>query len=235
MNIAIIDDEEEWLKKEKDNIKNFYNEKKIQIDTYFSGEELLKSDICYDLVFMDIELGEGKEDGFIILKKYQIKNKNVVLIIMTTHTEFSRKGYQVNAFRYIDKLCMKEELPEALNSVGERMDYNQFIEVPITGIGMQKILCNKIIYIETNNNTVFINTTTEKLLCQERLKDIVEKIENKGFYQVHRAYLVNLKWIDKFTEQNVYLKAGETVLMSRRRYQEFKRHYFQWKMKMANR
>ena len=153
---------------------------------------------------------------------------------MTTHTEFSRKGYQVNAFRYIDKLCMKEELPEALNSVGERMDYNQFIEVPITGIGMQKILCNKIIYIETNNNTVFINTTTEKLLCQERLKDIVGKIENKGFYQVHRAYLVNLKWIDKFTEQNIYLKNGENVLMSRRRYQEFKRCYFQWKMQRAN-
>lgn len=235
MKIAIVDDEEVWLEKEKKYINHYYDKRNIQIDTYFSGEEFLESNIDYDLVFMDIELGEDKEDGFIISKKYQQIKEDIILIIMTTHTEFSRQGYQINAFRYIDKVCMEEELPEALSSVEERMNHNHFIEVPITGIGMQKILCSKIIYIETNNNTIFINTETEKLLCQERLKDIMEKIENKGFYQVHRAYLVNLKWIDKFTEQNVYLKTGENVLMSRRRYQEFKRHYFQWKMKIANR
>ena len=37
-------------------------------------------------------------------------------MILTTHTEMSRRGYLVNAFRYLDKVNLKEELKEAFYS-----------------------------------------------------------------------------------------------------------------------
>lgn len=234
MKIAIVDDEEVWLQRERECLENYYNKEDIQMDMYFSGEEFLESNICYDIVLMDIELGEETEDGFIVSEKYQKINKDVVLIIMTTHTEFSRKGYQVNAFRYIDKIYMEEELQEALSSAEYRLDKKQFIEVHVSGMGLQKVYCSNILYIESNNNTVIINTESEKLICREPLKNVYKKLEDKGFFQVHRVYVVNLERIAKFSEKTVYLKNGTNLLMTKSRYKEFQIYYFQWKMKRAN-
>ena len=234
MKIAIVDDEEVWLKEEQLCIENYYNKEDIQIDTYLSGEAFLESNVYYDVVLMDIELGEGREDGFSISEKYQRIKRDVVLIIMTTHIEFSRKGYQVNAFRYIDKTCMEEELQEALNSAENRLVQNRFIEVHMNGMGMQKVYCKNIVYIESNNNTAIINTETEKLICRETLKSLYKKLQDKGFFQLHRVYVVNLEQIQKFEEKNIYLKNGITLMITKSRYKKFEAYYFQWKMKRAN-
>ena len=234
MKIAIVDDEEVWLEKEKNCLEKYYNKEGIQIDLYFSGKEFLENNICYDMVLMDIELGEEKEDGFIISEKYQKINKDVVLIIMTTHTEFSRKGYQVNAFRYIDKIYMEEELQEALSSAENRLNKKLFIEVHVNKIGVQKIYCKDIVYLESNNNTVIINTEKEKILCREHLKNVYKKLEDKDFFQIHRVYVVNLERIAGFSEKTVNLKNGTNLLMAKSRYKEFQTYYFQWKIKRAN-
>lgn len=234
MKIAIIDDEKIWLEEERRCIEKYYNKEDVQIDTYYTGEEFLKKEKMYDVIFMDIELGEEKEDGFIVAEKYQKIKNDVILIIMTTHTEFSRKGYQVNAFRYIDKTCMEAELQEALSSAENRLERKQFIEIPITGVGVQKIYCKDIVYIEASNNETEINMKSEKLICREKLKNIHKEVEDKGFYLVHRAYLANLEWIEKVDNRILYMKNGANIPISRYRDSNFKRYYFQWKLKRLN-
>lgn len=79
-----------------------------------------------------------------------------------------------------------------------------------------------------------INTETEKLVCRETLKSIYKKMEDKGFFQIHRVYVVNLEQIQKFEEKNVYMKNGITLMITKSRYKKFEAYYFQWKMKRAN-
>lgn len=234
MKIAIIDDEKIWLEEERRCIEKYYNKEDVQIDTYYTGEEFLKEEKMYDVIFMDIELGEEKEDGFIVAEKYQKIKKDVILIIMTTHTEFSRKGYQVNAFRYIDKTCMEAELQEALSSAENRLEQWKFIEIDIAGVGIQKIYCKDIVYIEASNNNVEINMESEVLISGENLKDINKKVEDKGFYLIHRSYLANLEWIDKIEDKVLYMKNGTSIPISKYRDSNFKSYYFRWKLKRLN-
>ena len=53
---------------------------------------------------------------------------------MTTHTEMSRKGYLVNAFRYIDKSNMSKEIVEAINAAEVLLRRNDNIEINIVGV-----------------------------------------------------------------------------------------------------
>ena len=57
-----------------------------------------------------------------------------VYIILTTHTEMSRKGYLVNAFRYIDKSNMSKEIVEAINAAEVLLRRNDNIEINIVGV-----------------------------------------------------------------------------------------------------
>ena len=56
------------------------------------------------------------KDGFQTLQEYKIINESCISIILTTHSELSNKGYRVDAFRYVDKTNMIEELKEAFES-----------------------------------------------------------------------------------------------------------------------
>ena len=103
MNIAIVEDETKLHLIVKKEIQKYYG-KNVQITVFSSGEEFLREDQEFQIIFMDIEM-PGK-DGFSVSKEYMNRFPDTLIIIMTTHTELSRLGYRINAFRYINKLHM---------------------------------------------------------------------------------------------------------------------------------
>ena len=110
MRIAVIDDEEIWRNK----VAGYLQKNRIkEYDLYADGKTLLAGQKQYDVLFMDIELEE--ENGFVVANEYRKIYPKTLVIILTTHTELSRLGYRINAFRYIDKLFLYE-IEEALES-----------------------------------------------------------------------------------------------------------------------
>ena len=114
MRVAIVDDEERWRTKTEEIVTKFNAEECLEIDKYASGEIFLKKAELYDIVFLDVEMKQL--DGFETASGYREIFPKAMIIILTTHTELSRKGYMVNAFRYVDKTNIEEELTEALMS-----------------------------------------------------------------------------------------------------------------------
>lgn len=100
MKIAVVEDEIKWQLIVQREIRKYYGDN-IQIKVFSCGDELLREEKEYQIIFMDIEM-PGR-DGFIVSKEYLCKFPDTLIIIMTTHTELSRLGYRVNTFRYIDK------------------------------------------------------------------------------------------------------------------------------------
>lgn len=237
MRIAIVDDEVEWINKEQRIIEECFEEDKIdeiKIETYLSGEEFLQSGKAYDIVIMDIEFQDKQMDGFSYVKSYQEICQDFYLIIMTTHTEFSRKGYHVNAFRYIDKMYI-EELTEAIDKIKE-ISQESYIEVTVADVnlGKSRINCENIQYMEAQNHVVNVHMKEQTVCVKETIKEILQKVSEKGFYPVHRSYIVNFEAIEYYTENSVYMCDKANIPISRRRYKEFQREYFQWQMNRAN-
>lgn len=132
MNIAIVDDETHWRNIVKAEVEKIYNSKEICIDIFRDGITYLKSEKKYEVSFIDIEMPDM--DGFQVIECAKEANNDGIYIILTTHTEMSRKGYLVNAFRYIDKSNMSKEIVEAINAAEVLLRRNDNIEINIVGV-----------------------------------------------------------------------------------------------------
>lgn len=173
-------------------------------------------------------------NGFSVLEEYGRKHGESLFIILTFRVEMSRKGYKVNAFRYIDKYCLNE-IDEALKAAEWRLRRYQTIDIPIVSMGMLTIQCYSIIYFEVYGHDIMIYTLDgERNKCSETLSGLAKRLEQRGFVLTNRSYLVNLEHIKTVEPNNVYLKTGTVLPLSRRRYSLIKELHFKWKIQHTN-
>lgn len=232
MKIAVVDDEGKWREKACKCIRANISEKDTRIDRYSSGIEFLHQKQKYEIVFVDVEMPEM--DGFSVVKECQRENPDSILIILTMHTELSRKGYVVNAFRYIDKLEMETEIKEALFSAEKRLQRNKMISVNAVNLGKLQLVIKDFMYIETVKRNVQIHTIDNQYICRENMNDMEKILEKAGFFRCHKSYIVNLDAIQKIDHSQVNLINGEKVYVSSRKYQELKKRYLYRKYEYAN-
>lgn len=232
MKIAVVDDEQVWTLKVKEYIQAYFKGNNIEIKCYESGEDFLEANEEFVIVFMDIEM-QGL-DGFSVLAEYRKTQKDTICIILTTHTELSRNGYKVEAFRYIDKYCL-EEVNEALDSALLRLERYQMVEIPVISQKQVQVPCYNILYFEAFDHDIMMHTINGAVFkCSESLTQVMERLEKKGFIMTGRSYLVNIDHIRKVEVKQIVLDTGMLIPLSRRKYPEVQKIYFDWKISRAN-
>lgn len=232
MKIAIVDDEVHWIKNIEQYVENYFKGREIIIKDFYSGEEFLKCDEEFSVIFMDIEM--SGIDGFSTISEYAKKYSETLFIILTSHVEMSREGYKVNAFRYIDKCCL-EEIYEALESAELKLCRYQSVDIPITSMRSLTIPCHCILYFEVYGHEVLLYTLDgENNKCSETLSVLAERLKEKGFVLTDRSHLVNLEHIKRVESDKVHLTTRISLPLSRRRYSAIRKLYFNWKMQRAN-
>lgn len=232
MRIAVVEDEKHWRDEVVCRLRNHPEIEISELDVYQSGLEFLKQNKKYELVFMDIEMPQM--DGFETAKEYRRMSSDSILVILTTHTEVSRKGYLVNAFRYIDKCQMETELEEALAAVRKLLSREHSIKVNVVNIGEINLRVGEIFYIETEKRNVRIHTKKADYISSQGMGELERQLGDYGFFRSHKSYLVNLDEIKSFDRQNIYLQNGDIVLISMRKYAELKKRYLERKFEYAN-
>lgn len=231
MKIAIVEDEEKWALKIRQYLCRYYRGECPEMDVFYTGKAFLTSKKEYELVFMDIELGE--ENGFVVSSEYQKIFPDVLIIILTTHTELSRIGYRINAFRYIDKQHL-EEIDEALTSAGKKWKQQKKISVHVIHGGIVTIMCKEIVYIESEKHNIILSTTKGDYVCHEKISDMEIELKEKGFYLIHRAYLINMNYVVAIDGTEVQTAIGKRLPISRRKVTEFRNVFMNWKLEQAN-
>lgn len=226
-----MDDDERWIEIARQEVLDYWQQD-IDIFTYRSGITFLEAQETFDFILMDIEMPEM--DGFDTIKAYRKRNENGLVLILTTHTEMSRKGYQVDAFRYIDKLQMKEELQEAFSAARLRLTGEKKVLIPIKMMGEIEVPLKKIIYFEVVLRTVKMYTDTGEYICMEQISKLEKRLKPEGFFMPYRSYLLNFEWVRSFTNNEIIMKNGASLILSRRKYSEWKNAYLDWKFNVAN-
>lgn len=232
MKIAIVDDELKWRADVRMALVHLDKNKEMEIDLYSNGRSFLASKKKYDITLVDIEM--PGIDGFETIGRAQRINSDGIYIILTTHVEMSRKGYCVNAFRYIDKMKL-EELKEALSAAKVLLGRNKKIQINVINRGQQDITLKNIIYIETEKHYVVIHTKQGNFKCKDMLKDIESVLPDNCFSRCHNVYIVNLDEISRIDKRIVYLTNGDNIDISYRRLSQFKKLYLNRQLECANR
>lgn len=231
MKIAIVDDEITSQEIAERLIKKYPWKKEIVVDAYSSGEEFCEAGE-YDVVFMDVEM--SGMDGFEAARRCKEKNRDTMLVFLTTHTELSRRGYIVNAFRYVDKKNIDEELSEVLEAINDLCMKNHVLKFHMIRTGEIEVPIGDILYIETDKRNIVVHTSDNRLISNRKIDELEEELKDYGFFRCHKSYLVNLENIAQLGKTDVYFKNGEKAMVSVRRCSDLKQKHMEYKFRYAN-
>ncbi|KJD35221.1 transcriptional regulator [Tamlana sedimentorum] len=161
-----------------------------------------------DVVFLDINLPDMPGLDFI----KTVKNPPEI-IITTAYPEYAVPSFELDTIvDYLVKPFSFNRFLKAVNKAKTRLqplteteDLNKegfFLNVDKT---LHKITVNSILYIESHRNYITVVTQNQKLTYVDSLKNWVEKLPENQFFQVHKSFIINRKFVDKISGNLVYI------------------------------
>lgn len=231
MKLAIVDDNSTWREKIRKQIEACYRVNKPEIVMFRSGDDLIRSRRFFEAVFLDVEM-EGR-DGFDTALAYGDIFPNSYIMILTLHAELSRKGYLVNAFRYIDKTYMEEEIPEALDALGLLADQGRELEIRVFNEGMTGIEELEIICAETVPHGTLIHTEKRDYRAAINIGELERILDEGSFFRSHNSWIVNWGQVSEIQGNDVIMKNGTRAMVSRKQMAEAKRRFWEYKFRRA--
>lgn len=240
MQIVICDDEQEIRNMLEEKIKRRYP--KFNVQFYSSGEELLLSNSCPDILLLDIQM-EGK-NGMETAREFRKNHKNTILIFITAFEEYVFEAFDVGAFHYLIKPFDDIKFDTVLtNAVKEGQDRrnreltnfkkNMPSLLITTGGKHIAVHLEDIIYAEVFDRKVILHTVYADVEYYGKMKELQAKTGD-DFYRPHRAYLVNFKYIRKYDATTIYLEKGQ-ALMAKQNYKEFVQLYLRYNQRKERR
>lgn len=220
--IALCDDETYMLDDIEARLLNYMDSNKLacRIDRFSDGQELLKSNESYDLLFLDIQM--NTLDGLALAKQIRQNGFSGIIIFITVLKEYVFDAFEVEAYDYLlkplDEQRFLRTMDRTLNALKQRFGKTVVIQ---KGNSCRILSFDEITYCEVLGRKVYLHTRTgETIDYYCRLEDLEHSVDSR-FFRCHRSYLVNLDWVRGLKDGNVILADKKTLPVSRLREQNF--------------
>lgn len=233
LKVAICDDEMKVANEVEQCILRYGSENNIDflIDKYSSGEALLKADLSFDVIFLDIIMNniDGIETG------RTIKNNNIKthIVYITNFTNYSMSAHKVHAFDFIEKPIDYLKISEVLGDLVKYMSDSQvtaeYIRV-VTDSGVETLVnVDDIRYFKYTGSRKVVMYTTDNnedtgVVTSDTIYEIYERLNKSKFFIPHRAYIINFKFVlsAEMKELKIIMTNGEVIYISQKKRKEFK-------------
>ncbi len=157
-----------------------------------------------DVVFLDVRLSDGT--GIELAKEILQEGLRPYIVFITAYGEFAVEAFKVNAIDYILKPYELEDLKKAIEKVKNLEDKERNIlqiqsmvespqgfVIPIKQGGKVFLIKPEdIYYIKAEASETVIRTKEREYFSNKKLYEFENLLKAKGFFKVHRSYLVNL-------------------------------------------
>ena len=196
----------------------------VCMDIYESAEEFLfKTDAAgYDLIFLDISM--KSMSGMELARKIREKDKNTVIVFVTSDPGYVFEGYEVNAYRYLLKPVSETKLADILETLSKKSDELQEESI-ILKVGGEnyKLRLNDIMYVEAQGHYInIVKADGETISLKSGFSDVLKRINETGEHCVtaHRSYAVNITKISSIGRNECHLSDGTAIPVSRSAYKD---------------
>ena len=164
-----------------------------------------------DLVLLDINI-EGDIDGVLLAQDIN-NNHGIPFVFLTSNTDnltinrvkrtqpsgfivkpFSEKELQTNIEIALFQ-PVKKTKETATSEYFFVKNYNEYVKIAIENL----------MFIKAEDNYSRLFTTEKSFILSSTLKKVEEKLPTPLFVRIHRSYIVNIKYIDRFKEGYLYI------------------------------
>ncbi len=196
LRIAICEDTESDLRHLKSLIEG--SGITFTLDIFNSGESYLEvfSKGSYDLIFLDVFMDELS--GVDVAEKIREQDTSVVIVFTTTSEDFTRESYRLNAYKYMIKPVVREDVEESLDLAIVKRDRNLEASLElISEGGAISIPFSSIEYVESRDSRSYVITAEgEEYPTIVSLDSLETLLTPPRFLRSHRAFIVNLDHVD---------------------------------------
>lgn len=192
------------------------------------------------LIFLDIDMPEMS--GFDFLKKLGDTDYQVVFV--TGYDQYAINALKMAAAGYLLKPVVEDELHNTLSIVKKRLQLqsqqeqnkillenlsiqnalHKKIGIPTTS-GISFVRIEDIEYLEGTEKYTTVHLIGQKnILSSYNIGEFIKMVDNAGFFQVHRSYVINPSHVKTYSNEGVLTTdSGNTVPVARRRREDFLR------------
>lgn len=225
--IAVCDDDAMFISKTlKCALSKAIKSSEINPDIRFftDGTLLLnefQSGVYYNIVILDIDM--PKINGKDLAAKLREIDMSFFLVFITSYSDelVNTIPYRINAFipKEVDINKYSAELTRVFTEYQRIKPKREVIEVNKNGERTSiTIPLNSIYWFKFSEKIISMRTITGDFILEEKIfTKILEAYTYKGFFQVHRNMLVNLKQIRSVGKSSIVLKNDEQLPLSRRK------------------
>lgn len=187
-------------------------------------EEYMESNFYFDLLLLDIEL--GNQNGIEFIKKHPDKQRFIVYV--SSHSEVMADTFDTNVLGFVTKDRIEEALVEKVNQVENRIHQLEKIALSLP-YETRYVYRDDILYFQIENSIfVLLKDGTKLSLVNETLKEI-ETTLSDSFVRVNNNVLINFSKVDHLDVKNhkIIMLDGTIISVSVRRWKKVKEHYIQ--------
>ncbi len=222
IHIAICDDEKHMSDQIRSMVFGFFRKKnrEICLQTFSSGEELLKYDGQIDILFLDIQMKDI--DGMETARKLRGDKFRGFLIFITVMKEMVFQSFEVQAYDYLVKPVEENQFEKTMERLYASMQ-NASKDSLLVQKGYEGRIIRKgeIVFCEVIDRKIYLTLASGEVIdYYERIENLETKLGN-CFFRCHRSYLINLEHLKGYKNGTAYMDNGREVPVSRLRSREF--------------
>lgn len=222
ISIAVCDDEILECASIADKIEKVLDHMRVPhvIRQFESGKKLLQAPESFDIVFLDILMPDL--DGMRTAELFREKSAHNLLVFLSASRKYVFDAYEVEAFRYLLKPLDMGKLECVLAKAVEKTEKNakDFILVSKER-EKKKLFLDDIYYFEIRGRVLEVHGREGSFTYYGQIGTLEESLGEKGFFRCHKSYLVNLKYVEGYNRQEIFLDTGERIGIAKRRYEPF--------------
>lgn len=225
--VSVCDDEHYMRNRIEDLVKEYFSDRQIEysLRSFACGEDISRYKGTTDIVFLDVEMKNlnGIQTGYSLLKR----NPDMVIFIVTSHSEYLDEAMDLRVFRFLEKPVDKRRLFSALDIITVQSSEISFVSehIPVT-LRERDIVC---IYT-CDRKTYVLTDMGVRYPTILSMKEWNEKIEGiPCFTHPHYSYIINMKYVTRIDGKDILIKLKNGTVMkieaSQRKISKFKNEF----------
>ena len=230
MRVAICDDEAFHRKQILELLEEY--DATILSFEFESGAALLKDKQDFDVIFLDLQMDEI--NGLATAHELRRRGVESYLIFITSHSEQVFETFKVKAFRFLNKPPVKQDFFEAMDCINEELRDSEKIVINQRNMKVTLPLKDVVMFEAFGDGTYVYDKNGNTYVCSVQLKVWENKLHDKGFFQIHKSYMVSLAYIESVENNKLTLSCiDDELTISRRKTAKFKSEYLDFVRKNA--
>ena len=205
---------------------------RLMVRNNIGQQELLDADELPDILLLDIKM--PNISGMDVAKKLRDKGWRKILIFITGEEDQVFNSFDLHAFHFLVKPVADEKLKEVLENAKKELErindisgkQDKYIEIQ-SGTSHIRVNLSKLIYAEVYDRKTILHMKDVSIEYYGQLSAL-ERIVGYDFYRIHRSYLVNMKYVERYDRTSITTLDGDNIPIARREYDGFLKAYLEY-------